>query len=59
MAVPLRPEGTLVDGGQGVTPSWLWSVSPEAMWAEALRSVGIDPARLVGAGVGSGKGPQA
>lgn len=59
MAVPLRPEGTLVDGGQGVTPSWLWSVSPEAMWAEALLSVGIDPARLVGAGVGSGKGPQA
>lgn len=56
MAVPLRPEGL---GGQGVMPSWLWSVSPEVMWAEALLSVGIDPARLVGAGIGSGKGPQA
>ena len=56
MAVPLRPEGS---SGQGVVPSWLWSVDPEAMWAEALRAVGIDPAWLVGAGLGSGKGPQA
>ncbi len=61
MAVPLRAESSAEEGvvGQGVTPSWLWSVSPEAMWAEALRSIGIDPAWLVGAGVGSGKGPQA
>ncbi len=56
MAVPLRAEGS---DGQGVLPSWVWSVDPEAMWGEALRSVGIDPARLVGAGLGSGKGPQA
>ncbi len=57
MVVPLRPE--TVERGQGVTPSWLWSSSPEQMWAEALRSVHIDPARLVGAGPGSGKAPQA
>ncbi len=58
MVVPLRPEGGPAEA-QGVTPSWLWSVSPEAMWAEALQSVGIDPARLVGASLGSGKAPQA
>lgn len=57
MVVPLRPES--VEAGQGVVASWLWSSSPESMWAEALRSVGIDPARLVGAGPGSGKAPQA
>jgi putative transcriptional regulator len=61
MVVPLRPESVPVGQAvrQGVTPSWLWSSSPESMWAEALRSVGIDPARLVGAGLGSGKAPQA
>jgi len=56
MPVPLRPDGS---EGQGVTPTWLWDTDPEAMWAEALRSIGIDPAWLVGAGLGSGKGPQA
>ena len=56
MIVPLRPENR---AGQGITPTWLWSVSPEAMWAEALRSVGIDPARIVGTALGSGKVPQA
>lgn len=56
MAVPLRPEGS---EGPGVSPSWLWSVAVDAMWGEALGSVGIDPARLVGAGLGSGRGPQA
>lgn len=55
MIVPLRPETDA--GGQGVKPSWLWTVDPELMWAEALRSVGIDPARVVGSG--SGKVPQA
>lgn len=56
MAVPLRAAGA---PGSGVDERWLWSTSPEAMWGEALRSVGIDPARLVGAGPGSGKAPQA
>lgn len=56
MVVPMRPEGGT---GPGVTPAWLWSTSPEAMWAVALRSVGIDPAWLVGASLGSGKAPQA
>lgn len=56
MAVPLRPEGS---EGQGVSSTWLWSTDPESMWAEALRSIGIDPAWLVGAGLGTGKGPQA
>lgn len=56
MAVPLRVQGA---GGPGVSEAWLWSASPETMWSEALRSVGIDPARLVGSALGSGKAPQA
>jgi len=56
MPVPLRPEGR---EGEGVRPSWLWSVNPDEMWAEALRAIGIDPAWLVGSPIGSGKVPQA
>jgi putative transcriptional regulator len=56
MAVPIRADGA---SGPGVPESWLWSASPEAMWSEALHSVGIDPARLVGSKLGSGKAPQA
>lgn len=56
MPVPLRPEGT---EGEGVRPSWLWSVDPDGMWAEALQAIGINPAWLVGAPIGSGKVPQA
>jgi putative transcriptional regulator len=56
MAVPVRPTGV---EGPGVPESWLWSTSPEAMWNEALHSIGIDPAWLVGAPLGSGKVPQA
>ncbi len=55
MVVPLRVTPT----GDGVPPEWLWHVEPEEMWAEALRAIGIDPAWLVGAGMGSGKIPQA
>lgn len=56
MPVPLRVHGS---AGPGVDESWLWSANPESMWGEALRSVGIDPARLVGSALGSGKAPQA
>jgi len=56
MAVPVHPAAS---AGPGVPESWLWSASPEAMWGEALRSIGIDPARLVGSSLGSGKAPQA
>jgi putative transcriptional regulator len=56
MAVPLR---SAASPGPGVIESWLWSASPDTMWSEALRSVGIDPARLVGSSLGSGKAPQA
>lgn len=56
MAVPLR---TSDKDGAGVPVSWLFEAAPERMWYEALASVGIDPARLIGAGVGSGRVPQA
>lgn len=56
MAVPVRTGGA---AGPGISESWLWSASPENMWGEALRSVGIDPGRLVGSSLGSGKAPQA
>lgn len=56
MAVPVR---SAASRGPGVADSWLWSTSPETMWSEALKSIGIDPARLVGAALGSGKAPQA
>jgi putative transcriptional regulator len=56
LAVPVRPGGVQ---GPGVPESWLWSASPEAMWSEALGSIGVDPGRLVGAALGSGKVPQA
>lgn len=52
MAVPVRTAGRT---GPGVPETWLWSASPEAMWSEALHSVGIDPAWLVGSKLGSGK----
>ena len=47
VAVPIdaRPD----DGAfAGVSPSWLFETEPEDMWDEALRSIGVDPARLVG-----------
>ena len=56
MPVSLRPESS---EGEGVRPSWLWSVDPDTMWAEALQAIGINPAWLVGAPIGSGKAPQA
>ena len=34
--------------GTGIDPSWLFETPIELMWDEALRSLGVDPARLVG-----------
>lgn len=56
MAVPLRESA---GEGPGVPVPWLFHAAPESMWHEALIAVGIDPARLIGAGVGSGRAPQA
>jgi hypothetical protein len=56
MPVPLRPESS---EGEGVRPSWLWTADPDAMWAEALQAIGVNPAWLVGSPIGSGKVPQA
>ena len=55
MAVPLRGAET----GVGVPAPWIWTASPDSMWQEALASMGIDPAWLIGASVGAGKGFQA
>jgi len=32
----------------GVSPRWLFAVDPADMWGSALRSIGVDPGRLVG-----------
>lgn len=56
MAVPLREPH---DAGPGVPVPWLFTTPPEQMWHEALAAMGIDPARLIGSSVGSGRGPQA
>lgn len=56
MAVPLRePQSP----GPGVPVPWLFASDPETMWHEALATMGIDPARLIGSSVGSGRTPQA
>jgi len=34
--------------GLGVAPNWIFSVSPDEMWEGALRSIQVDPQRLVG-----------
>jgi putative transcriptional regulator len=34
--------------GLGVASSWVFDADPETMWDDALRSIGVDPARLVG-----------
>lgn len=44
VAVPIAE----VEGEVGVDPHWLFETDPEDMWAAALRSIGVDPARLVG-----------
>jgi putative transcriptional regulator len=41
--VPIDHEGT----GVGVAPDWLFCTDPTAMWDEAMRSIGVDPARMV------------
>jgi putative transcriptional regulator len=46
VVVPVRT--TDDDGGQGVDVRWLFDSDPEGMWEEALRSIGVDPQRLVG-----------
>ncbi len=32
----------------GVRPEWLFEAAPDAIWTEALQTLGIDPARLIG-----------
>ena len=38
----------------GVCVDWLFETAPAAMWEEALRSIGIDPIRIVGLQGGGG-----
>ncbi|HRI08871.1 MAG TPA: YqgE/AlgH family protein [Nannocystaceae bacterium] len=45
LPVPVRGAG---EPGDGVDAAWVLEADASAMWAEALRSVGIDPARVVG-----------
>lgn len=56
MAVPIRDPG---DEGPGVPVPWLWTADPPAMWHEALASLGIDPAWIIGGSLGTRRGPQA
>lgn len=49
VAVPVATEGEAdPESGIGVGPRWLFETEPEHMWTDALRSIGVDPARLVG-----------
>lgn len=56
LAVPLREPAS---DAPGVPVPWLFDTAPEVMWHDALTTMGIDPARLIGASVGSGRAPQA
>lgn len=49
VAVPVGSDGEEdPESGVGVCPRWLFDTEPEHMWSDALRSIGVDPARLVG-----------
>ncbi len=50
VAVPLAQEPQTLSG---VDPRWLFSTEPDDMWDRALRSIGVDPGRLVGIKGGS------
>jgi putative transcriptional regulator len=56
LAVPLRDAA---DAEAGVPVPWLWEAAAAAMWQEALAAIGVDPARLIGAALGTGRVPQA
>ena len=56
LAATLRAPGS---DAPGVPVPWLFSTAPEVMWQAALSAVGIDPGRLIGASLGSGRTPQA
>ena len=45
VAVPLAEQPAAYSG---VDPRWLFDTDPEDMWDLALRSIGVDPGRLVG-----------
>ena len=36
------------ESGPGVSIDWIFATQPSQMWEQALRSIGVDPARLVG-----------
>lgn len=49
VAVPVRElDEEDPEAGIGVGARWLFETEAEDMWAGALRSIGVDPARLVG-----------
>ena len=50
VAVPVEEEPGVCSG---VAPQWLFDTDPETMWDRALRSIGVDPGRLVGIKGGS------
>lgn len=55
MAAPLRAE----PGDEGLEIPWIWDTPPDQMWQQALASIGIDPARLIGGALGGGRIAQA
>lgn len=50
VAVPIKARGDAAAGeaAPGVDPHWLFDADPDDMWDESLRSIGVDPGRLVG-----------
>jgi putative transcriptional regulator len=45
VAVPIATDE---DEAAGVQPDWLFDTPSDEMWDDALRSIGVDPGRLVG-----------
>lgn len=50
VAVPFRLQDS---EDPGVGPRWIFETNAESMWDDALRSIGVDPGRLVGLKGGS------
>jgi putative transcriptional regulator len=48
VAVPVLEDEDEDAQGLGVPAPWLFATDPDRMWDEALRSIGVDPGRLVG-----------
>ncbi len=52
LSVPIRGVTSPAAAQMGVDADWIFDTSPDRMWDDALRSIGIDAGRVVGFGGG-------